>query len=184
MEAYAKLIGRIGANNDDDSAQKEFLVSELPCYLGRTLLKEGGGIVIDSTDTLLSRQHVKITWSQSGGWKLYCLSKNGCTVNKKKYEKDEIASLYNGSAIRIGNARLYFTLPVVEEISIPESRKRAHSETQPSADDDDGALIMCLGGIEKSNQGENIVKIGNFTSSLSSRAKGTIIRLKFFSVKK
>lgn len=176
MEAYAKLIGRVGTNSDDESSQKEFLVSELPCYLGRTQLREGGGIVIDSTDTLLSRQHVKITWSQSGGWKLYCLSKNGCTVNKKKYEKDEVAALHNGSAIRIGNARLYFTLPVLEENSLSESRKRVHSETAPSADDDDGALIMCLGGMDKADERANPAKIANFSSSGSSRAKGIYLQ--------
>ena len=171
MEAYAKLIGRVGTNSDDESSQKEFLVSELPCYLGRTLLREGGGIIIDSTDTLLSRQHVKITWSQSGGWKLYCLSKNGCTVNKKKYEKDEIASLYNGSAIRIGNARLYFTLPVAEEVCVPDNRKRIWSETKSY--DNDGELIMCLGGIDKSDERDKIGRVNSFSSSGSSRAKGS-----------
>ena len=172
MEAYAKLIGRVGTNSDDEASQKEFLISELPCYLGRTLLREGGGIIIDSTDTLLSRQHVKITWSQSGGWKLYCLSKNGCTVNKKKYEKDEIASLYNGSAIRIGNARLYFTLPVAaEEVPVPDNRKRIWSETK--SHDNDGELIMCLGGMDKSEDREKVGRVNGFASTGSSRAKGS-----------
>ena len=149
MEAYAKLEGRVGLS-DDEASKREFLITELPCSLGRSTVAGGGGIVIDGNDVLLSRQHVEITWSQTAGWLLVCLSKNGCTVDKKRYGKDAQIALRNGSAIRIGNARLYFTLPVVEAIvavtPLPlESKKRSYSDTLPETDEE-GDLIMAMPG--------------------------------------
>jgi predicted component of type VI protein secretion system len=152
MEAYAKLEGRVGVSDDDDDSKREFLITELPCSLGRAQCSEGGSIVIDCNDVLLSRQHVQITWSQEAGWILTCLSKNGCTVDKKRYGKAAEIGLRNGSAIRIGNARLYFTLPLVEDIvgalSSPDgsSKKRAYSETLPETDGEEGDLLMAMPG--------------------------------------
>lgn len=171
MEAYAKLVGRIGTNIDDETSNREFLIRELPCCLGRALSKDGGSIVIDSNDTLLSRQHGEIAWTLQNGWKLICLSKNGCTVDKKKYDKDGIAPLVNGSAIRIGNARLYFTLPIIEDVPVHTHRKRDRAGTLD--DDDDGAIMMYLGGMEKK---EEMSKITSFHSS-DNRNKGN-----FFSI--
>jgi hypothetical protein len=39
------------------------------------------------------------------------LSKNGIIVDKVKLAQDEIAVIDNGSAIKLGTAKLYFTLP-------------------------------------------------------------------------
>ena len=147
MEAYAKLEGRVGLT-DDDASKREFLITELPCSLGRSSVNGGGGIIIDCNDILLSRQHVEITWSQDVGWLLICLSKNGCTVDRKRYGKSAKIGLRNGSAIRIGNARLYFTLPVVEAILLPlqvDSKKRSYSETLHETDEE-GDLIMAMPG--------------------------------------
>ena len=166
MEAYAKLVGRIGTSGDDEASNREFLVRELPCCLGRALAKDGGSIVVDSNDTLLSRQHVQIAWTLQNGWKLICLSKNGCTVDKKKYDKDGIAPLANGSAIRIGNARLYFTLPIIEDVPVRNNRKRDRVGTLD--DDDDGAIMMYLGGIEKK---DDLSRSTPFVSS-DNRIKG------------
>ena len=52
---------------------------------------------IDPQDTLMSRQHVELLWCAGKGWQLICLSKNGCTVDKIKYNKDEVASLHDGT---------------------------------------------------------------------------------------
>ena len=177
MEAYAKLVGRVGTESEDDASKREFLVKALPCYLGRALSKESGCIVVDSTDTLLSRQHVQIAWTPKNGWKLVCLSKNGCTVDKKRYEKDGTAPLFNGSAIRIGNARLYFTLPVIDEVSVPSSKKRdraGNAVTDGDDDDDDdshasGEILMCLTGEEKT--AKSGIKLANVHSTVG-RLKG------------
>jgi pSer/pThr/pTyr-binding forkhead associated (FHA) protein len=140
-EAFAKLIGRIGPSNDDETTKREFLITKLPCILGRAILDDGNhSIVVDPDDTLLSRQHVQISWTQASGWSLLCLSKNGCTVNKQKYGKSDVASLSNGSPIRIGNARFYFTLPV------ENNKKRTHSETFAGTDEEEGDLIMGMPG--------------------------------------
>ena len=167
MEAYAKLEGRVGLSEDDDTSKREFLITELPCTLGRAQIGEGGSIVIDCNDVLLSRQHVQITWSQEAGWLLICLSKNGCTVDKKRYGRAAEINLKNGSAIRIGNARLYFTLPVVEDAT-PEisptsgSKKRSYSDTLPETDGEEGDLIMAM-------PGHSFSSTGSGTTSSSSR---------------
>lgn len=174
MEAYAKLVGRVGTNSDDEASKREFLIRVLPCCLGRALSKDGGSIVVDVNDTLLSRQHVQIEWSQNSGWKLVCLSKNGCTVDKKRIEKDGTAPLLNGSAIRIGNARLYFTLPIVDDVSVPSCRKRdraGNAVTDEDDDNDGNEIIMCLGGIERA--AESVMKLTN-TNSSGGRLKGII----------
>jgi hypothetical protein len=145
-EAYAKLTGRIGPSNDDETTKREFLITKLPCILGRAVLDDGNNsIVVDPDDTLLSRQHVQISWIQSTGWSLLCLSKNGCTVNKQKYNKSDVVSLSNGSPIRIGNARFYFTLPVVPDI-VANDKKRSHSDTFAGTDEEEGDLIMGMPG--------------------------------------
>jgi hypothetical protein len=164
--AYAKLVGRVGVNSEEEESQREFYITEVPCALGRALLNEGGSLVIDPNDTSLSRQHVQINWIDPG-WILTCLSKNGCTVDKKKYKENESCSLIDCSAIRIGNARLYFTLPTKEE-----GNKRPYSETLPGSDDEDGELIMCLGGVQTlGNIGTRIV---NSSSSSHQLPKGTL----------
>jgi hypothetical protein len=172
--AFAKLVGRIGINNEEDS-QRVFLITEFPCALGRALLNKGGSLVIDPNDTLLSRQHVQINWIDSE-WIITCLSKNGCTVDKKKYKENESCILSDCSAIRIGNARLYFTLPA------REGNKRPYSEALPGSDDEDGELIMCLGGVHSSGEiGTKTInsktvnsKIVNSSSSGQQVSKGTL----------
>jgi hypothetical protein len=146
-EAYAKLTGRIGSSNNAETTEREFLITELPCILGRAILDDGNKcIVVDPDDTLLSRQHVQISWTEANGWSLLCLSKNGCTVNKQKYGKSDVVSLFNGSPIRIGNARFYFTLPVVADIIVTNDKKRSHSETFAGTDEEEGDLIMGMPG--------------------------------------
>ena len=159
-------------SDDDDASKREFLITELPCSLGRAHCNEGGSIVVDCNDVLLSRQHVQIKWSQEVGWLLTCLSKNGCTVDKKRYGKAADVPIKNGSAIRIGNARLYFTLPVVEEaVTISptvSTKKRTFSETLPETDGEEGDLIMAMPGSAFSPAG---------SSTLSSSSRLTIISI-------
>jgi pSer/pThr/pTyr-binding forkhead associated (FHA) protein len=122
MEAYARLTGKL-SGGDDDSNDCLFYITELPVFLGRVQLQDsslGASIVINADDSLLSRQHAKIQWSQTDGWQMVVLSKNGCTVDKKKHSKDEIIQLHDGSAIRLGHAHLYFTLPIITK-STPSS---------------------------------------------------------------
>jgi hypothetical protein len=133
MEAYAKLVGKIGSKMSEN---KEFFVTDLPCALGRAMMpgvKAGCFIVLDQNDNLLSRQHAEIVWLQDkSAWALRCLSKNGCTVDRKKYDKDELAPLNNGSAIRLGNVRVYFMLPV-------EANDKKRKLDSIAGSDDDGA---------------------------------------------
>lgn len=111
MEAYAKLVDRNSLENEADTEKREFLITELPCSLGRTLVQSSDFhcIVLDSTDVLLSRQHAQIKWSQEDGWTLTCLSKNGFFVDERKYRRDERANLHDGSDIRLGK-QYYFVL--------------------------------------------------------------------------
>jgi pSer/pThr/pTyr-binding forkhead associated (FHA) protein len=104
MEAYAKLVDRNSLENEADTEKREFLITELPCSLGRTSMQssEHYSIVIDSTDVLLSRQHAQIKWSQDDGWTLTCLSKNGLFVDERKYRKNDRANLQDGNNIRLG----------------------------------------------------------------------------------
>ena len=106
MEAYAKLVDRNSLENDEETQKREFLITELPCSLGRVNLPPGQSfsIVIDENDVLLSRQHAEIQWSQETEWSLVCLSKNGLFVDDVKYKKDEHATLHDGSDIRLGNS--------------------------------------------------------------------------------
>jgi hypothetical protein len=113
MEAYAKLVDKVSLQNKEELEKREYLITELPCRLGRANIPSNNtfSIVIDATDVLLSREHVQIAWSQDDGWKLFCLSKNGCTVDEKKYKKDENVLLHNGSDIRLGRRFLYHFHP-------------------------------------------------------------------------
>ena len=106
MEAYAKLIDRTSLENENETEKREFLITELPCSLGRVNLpsSESFSIVIDSDDILLSRQHAEIRWSDETEWSLLCLSKNGLFVDDHKYKKDEQAVLRDGSDIRLGKS--------------------------------------------------------------------------------
>ena len=72
-----------------------FPFNQLECLLLLDFLLAGRAS-IDPQDTLMSRQHVELLWCAGKGWQLICLSKNGCTVDKIKYNKDEVASLHDG----------------------------------------------------------------------------------------
>lgn len=104
MEAYAKLVDRVSLENEAEIDKREYLITELPCSIGRVQSQssESRTIVIDSTDILLSRQHAEIRWSLEEGWTLICLSKNGLFVDGRKYKKDDQATLSDGSDIRMG----------------------------------------------------------------------------------
>ena len=106
MEAYAKLIDRASLENENETEKREFLITELPCSIGRVNLpsSESFSIVIDSDDILISRQHAEIRWSDETEWSLLCLSKNGLFVDDQKYKKDELAVLRDGSDIRLGKS--------------------------------------------------------------------------------
>lgn len=77
MAGYAKLVGRIGINDENEVIIKEFLITDIPCMLGRVVCKQSYSIVIDTNDVLLSRQHVQITWSKETG---LCIYKYGSSV--------------------------------------------------------------------------------------------------------
>jgi pSer/pThr/pTyr-binding forkhead associated (FHA) protein len=137
MEAYAKLVDRNSLENDAELEKREFLITELPCSVGRVYIESSDFfcIVIDSTDVLLSRQHAQIRWSLEDGWTLTCLSKNGLFVDERKYRKDEQASLRDGSDIRLGNATtvffilsaLHFRTDKHPHISIDQAMRSSYS---------------------------------------------------------
>ena len=105
MEAYAKLVDRNSLENDKETQTREFLITDLPCSLGRVNLPpDQFSIVVDEDDIMLSRQHAKIQWLQDTKWSLVCLSKNGFSVDDVKYKKDEHATLHDGSTIQLGKA--------------------------------------------------------------------------------
>lgn len=107
-QAFARLVGRLGSGNDNSTKEYSELLYELPAILGRG----DNAILIDNDDATISRQHVVIDWDPSKtSYTIKCLSKNGIIVDKKKLSKNEDALIDNGSAIRIGTAKLYFTLP-------------------------------------------------------------------------
>ena len=179
-EAYAKLVGRTISKPNED---KEFLVTDLPCTLGRAMMpgSTGGFIVVDQNDNLLSRQHAEIIWLlENKSWGVKCLSKNGFTVDKKRYEKDEIAPLKSGSAIRLGNSRLYFLLPILTSVSQPvgsdvanviEKKRKAEA---PAADED----------IEILNEGDSILETTgdeNVKSKKPSQSYSSMIEAAFAS---
>ena len=111
MEAYAKLVDRNSLENDKETQTREFLITDLPCSLGRVNLPpdQSFSIVIDEDDVILSRQHAKLQWLQDTEWSLVCLSKNGFLVDDVKYKKDEQATLNDGSNIRLGKAIGFLT---------------------------------------------------------------------------
>lgn len=137
MISYARLTGRLGG---EGSQECQFFITDLPVYLGRVPLSDnsdGASIVINGKDTLLSRQHVKIQWDPNNGWQLLVLSKNGCTVDKTKYTKDDTVNLHDGSAIRIGHSHLYFTLPIVTETSSKSGDNVQRKRPKEAGSDDD-----------------------------------------------
>lgn len=105
--SYIRLIGRIGSD-DNTSKDHEIYIKEIPAILGRG----DNSIHIDDNDTTISRQHIMIDWDDTkSSYYIKCLSKNGIIVDKIKLGKDQEALVDNGSAIRIGTSKLYFTLP-------------------------------------------------------------------------
>ena len=120
-QAFARLVGRLGSGNDNATKEYSELLYELPAILGRG----DNAILIDNDDTTISRQHVLIDWDPAKtSYTIKCLSKNGIIVDKKKLSKNEDALIDNGSAIRIGTAKLYFTLPF--------DKKRKNGGSPPS----------------------------------------------------
>lgn len=105
MEAYAKLVDRRSLEDVSAIEKREFLITELPCILGRShdASSEAYTIVIDGDDIMLSRKHAEIRWSPDGGWRLVCLSKNGLLIDGQKYRKDDYAPLTDGADICLGN---------------------------------------------------------------------------------
>ena len=103
MEAYAKLVDKTSGDVAEVD-QREYMITDLPCVLGRVRMPncETPTIVIDTSETLISRQHAEIKWSHEAGWTLTCLSKNGLSVDNVRYKKDDEASLRDGSSIHLG----------------------------------------------------------------------------------
>jgi len=93
-------------------------VDALPCTLGRapTSLKGPGlgkHLLVDEGDTTLSREHANLTWnSVKGCYEIECLSKNGIVINNVRILKGQVAEVHLNTALRLGSARLYTSLPV------------------------------------------------------------------------
>ena len=127
MAAYGRLIGRLG---NSDGPEIELKIDKLPVTFGRN----------DNTklndDTTISRQHIMIDFDKSkNSFTIKCLSKNGIIVDKIKLSKDQDALLHDGSALKLGTAKLYFTVAVDKKRSSDgssppdnaEKRKRGSS---------------------------------------------------------
>ena len=94
----------------DKSVPKEFYVSILPITIGRMACTKPDFLCIDEFDSTLSRSHMKISYDGTN-FLATCLSKNGLIVDKLRIEKDGVAVLVDGSAIKLGKCRLYFITP-------------------------------------------------------------------------
>jgi len=93
-------------------------VDALPCTLGRapTSMRgpgQGKHLLVDDGDTTLSREHANISWNNTKGcFEIECLSKNGIVINNVRVKKGETSEIHMNTAIRLGAARLYTSLPV------------------------------------------------------------------------
>jgi hypothetical protein len=109
--AYFKLCGFLVEEPPmDKRVSKEFFVNVLPITIGRMESSKPDILCIDDLDSTLSRQHMKISYDGTK-YIATCLSKNGITVDKIRVEKDDVAVLNDGSAIKLGKCRLYFITP-------------------------------------------------------------------------
>ena len=52
--AYARLVGRIGTNNDGGIKEYAALITSIPAVIGRG----EDSVVVDTDDTTISRKHI------------------------------------------------------------------------------------------------------------------------------
>jgi len=109
--AYFKLSGFLVEEPPlDKRVPKEFYVNTLPLTIGRMDSSKSDFLCVDELDSTLSRQHMRIHYD-GVNFVVTCLSKNGIIVDKIRIEKDCVATLRDGSAIKLGKIRLYFITP-------------------------------------------------------------------------
>jgi hypothetical protein len=108
-----RLQGKYGS--EEESRDFDLGVGALPVSLGRAPNRTEGEppfhLTLDASDSLLSREHVKIEGT-TGRYEIVCLSKNGAVVDKKKVLKGARAPIKHQTAVRIGGCRFYVVFPV------------------------------------------------------------------------
>ena len=133
--------GFIGPTMNSSTVKELSLhVDALPCTLGRapsSLKGPGLGkhLLVDEGDTTLSREHAKLTWSSvKGCYEIECLSKNGIVINNVRILKGQVAEVHLNTALRLGAARLYTSLPVgLVEGPLVEKEKVVKKRKTPSS---------------------------------------------------
>jgi hypothetical protein len=116
----------------NSSAVKELRlhVDALPCTLGRApSYTKGPGLgkhlLVNDADTTLSREHANLTWNNvKGCFEIECLSKNGIVINNVRILKGQVAEIHLNTALRLGAARLYTSLPVGLLEGPPEEKEK------------------------------------------------------------
>jgi hypothetical protein len=152
---YMVFSGMVGPTAQSLAVRElTILIDSLPCTLGRApnapLTPTGKHFLIDDGDTTLSREHASISWNAPlGCFEISCLSKNGIVVNNARVKKGETAVIRSNSALRMGAARLYVSLPIdfvegPEEEKTPKKRKPVASGDQDSESWIDGGQVKKL----------------------------------------
>lgn len=112
---YFRLIGKTTCDTSSIDNDFQYYAQSLHLMIGRKKSETASGaytfVSLCEDDTSISRIHVTIDYNDDKFY-LNCISKNGVTINKIKYDKDtKGVQLHNGDAIKVGKARIYFQLP-------------------------------------------------------------------------
>lgn len=90
-------------------------------------------ICLGSMD-IISRIHAEVTWDEAEqSFFLTCRSKNGCIVDGKQVSNNTNTQLKNGSAIKIGDLRVYFLLPVLKKEKSEVAKQSRSSDGRVSS---------------------------------------------------
>lgn len=113
VPAYALFAGKVGPTSNSQIVRDVVLpITSLPTSLGRAPNVDGH-LMVDEGDSTLSREHLRVNFNPlKGCYEIACLSKNGAIVDKIRIKKGEVAEVHANSAVRLGSARMYFTVPV------------------------------------------------------------------------
>ena len=113
VPCYVLLVGKVGPTSSSNLTRDLTLhVKDLPCTLGRAPYAKGH-IMVDDQDSTLSREHIKIQWNTHNGcYEISCLSKNGAVINRARVKKGETVDVHANSALRIGSAKFYISIPI------------------------------------------------------------------------
>ncbi len=113
VPAYALFAGKVGPTSNSQIVRDVVLpITSLPTSLGRAPNVDGH-LMVDEGDSTLSREHLRVNFNPlKGCYEVACLSKNGAIVDKIRIKKGEVAEVHANSAVRLGSARMYFTVPV------------------------------------------------------------------------